>query len=119
MVSRASLWTWARPKSVTHRPPRPSTSRLAGFTSRWTTPRACAWSSASAAWAPSSATRRKYSRSRGRRSVGPAASGAVSAGTWGTCGVVGCASGGAGRPPARRRSAIMAASDWPSMNCMA
>src|SRR5436305_1578366 len=55
MVSPAWLWQWASPKSATHRFPRSSTIRLAGFTSRWTTPRPWAYSSAPAAWTPSPA----------------------------------------------------------------
>jgi CRISPR-associated protein Csb2 len=50
-VSPGSVATWARPKSATHRCPRPSISRLAGFTSRWTIPSPWACSKASAACA--------------------------------------------------------------------
>src|SRR5215469_7557043 len=59
MVRPGWLWQWARPKSVTHRLPRPSTSKLAGLMSRWTTPSWWACSSASAACTPSCATVRQ------------------------------------------------------------
>ena len=56
----------ARPKSVIQRCPRASTSRFAGFTSRWTTPFSWAWSRASAACTPKPRDRAEVVRRLGR-----------------------------------------------------
>ena len=44
----------AMPKSMIFAGPPRTTMMLAGFTSRWTTPRLCAYASPSAIWAPMS-----------------------------------------------------------------
>jgi hypothetical protein len=56
-VSRASAAERAMPKSVTTQRPRVSTSTLSGFTSRCTTPSACAYPSARAVSAITRRTR--------------------------------------------------------------
>src|SRR4051812_30417929 len=76
-VRSAPARNWARPKSVTHRWPRPSTSRLAGLTSRCTTPIEWAYSSASAAWTARRARALKWAAPRGGRLVVRAARGSV------------------------------------------
>src|SRR5262249_40135829 len=100
MVRLVSFCKRARPKSVIHRLPLVSTSRLAGLTSRWTMPSWWACSRASAACTPRLATLRKNARHLVERSVDSAAAGggAVSASEGGeglgagTQAVVGCGS---------------------------
>ena len=65
-VSSSALATWATPRSVSFAKPAPaagsaSTITLAGFTSLWITPRACACWSASASACPILATSRSDS----------------------------------------------------------